>query len=508
MQTDRGQFLGLTSNPEAASGSSSSANYQGADSDRAKGQYKYRIAFELWINDVRNEAMALENWPYGQLDDKTVEGIVKALDVQSESGYNILDLAGLWTTYAWPVDIEKVIDKDRQRRINDIIKAAHERKMKVTCFPSGILNWGMDEILKANPSLQTDNKHELNPFKEESWEWQYKIFDYVAGNFDIDGYHLEAADQGRCKTAECMEKWPDNVAYYSYVTGKLADYLRQKDPNKILITTVQGFGSWGQGFTEEQLGHIVDLTKRVDCLFDQGHHGPYVPPESWVEFIPRLHCSFGNSGDIWIYPPQRWERARWFLPYIGRTGQHLKEFYRAGGRGVMYYQGPVENPSTEVNIAAGGRLMTDIERSVEDVLAETLEHIYRPKDPASLGKLVKIFQRAESAYFEQWDEKRILEQLKVPRPGELHLTNLFGASPSPASYLMEPLLDANGRLRYKQGLTEIYKDTSQIEYNFNDHGRIGRIKQGIEEALADINNIAMSKNEKQVWDDQNVGLQY
>jgi hypothetical protein len=508
MRSDRRQFPSLTSNLELVAGSSAPAKYRGADSDTDRNQYKYRIAFELWINDVRNEAMPQENWPYGELDDKTVDGILRALDVQSESGYNFVDFAGLWTTYAWPVDVGKVVDRDRQRRISGIINAAHERKMKVVCFPSGILNWGMDDILMANPSLQTDNKHELNPLNEGSWKWQYKVFDYVADNYDIDGYHLEAADQGRCGTTECMEQWPDNVAYYCYVTGKLADYLRHKYPSKILITTVQGFGSWGRGFDEGQMSHLLELTNQVDCLFDQGHHGPYVPPEKWREFIPKLHCSFGNSGDIWIYPPQRWERNRWFLPYISRTGQHMKEFYQAGGRGVMYYQGPVENPSTEVNIAAGGRLMTNIGRSVEDVLAETLELIYRPKNPVALGKLVKIYQKAEGAYFGQWDDKRILEQLKVPRPGELHLTNLFGASPGASSYLMEPFLDANGRLQYKQGLTEIYKDISQIEHEFNDQGRIARIRQGIDEALADINNVAMSKDEKQVWDDQNVGLLY
>jgi hypothetical protein len=507
MKTDRRQFLGLApSRPSTAT--ASPAKYRGTDLDTGKDQYKYRIAFNLWINDVRNDAAALENWPYGELDEKTVDSIIRALDVQSESGHNIVDFAGLWTTYAWPVDIDKVIDTQREQRIHKIIKAAHERKMKVACFPSGILNWGMDEILKANPSLRTDNKHELNPLNEESWKWQYKIFDYVANNYDIDGFHLEAADQGRCKTPECMEKWPDNVAYFCYVTGKLADYLRDKYPSKLLITTVQGFGSWGKGFNDEQMGHIVELTKRVDCLFDQAHHGPYVPPESWTEFIPQLHCAFGNSGDIWIYPPQRWERTRWFLPYVGRTGRHMKEFHKAGGRGIMYYQGPVENPSTEINIAAGGRLMTDISKSIDDVLAETLEDLYRPKNPEALRKLVKIYQKAESAYFDQWDEKTILEQLKVPRPGELHLTNLFGASPGSASYLMEPLLDTNGRLHYKQGLIALYNDVAQIESEFEDQGRIRRIRQGIDEALADINNIAQSKNEKQVWDDQNVGLQY
>jgi len=43
-----------------------------------------------------------------------------------------------------------------------------------------------------------------------------------------------AADQGRRKTKECMEKWPDDVAYYCRVTGRMADHLRQKYPKRML----------------------------------------------------------------------------------------------------------------------------------------------------------------------------------------------------------------------------------------------------------------------------------
>ncbi len=154
--------------------------------------------------------------------------------------------------------------------------------MKVICFPSGILNWGFDKILQAHPELGTDNKHEMNPFKEESWKWLYRVFDYAADNYDIDGFHLEAADQGRCKTPECMENWPDNVAYYCYVTGRLADYLRQKHRHMLLVTTIQGFSTWGKGFSAEQVERIVDLSKKVDCMFDQGHRGTYVSPSDWV----------------------------------------------------------------------------------------------------------------------------------------------------------------------------------------------------------------------------------
>jgi hypothetical protein len=186
----------------------------------------------------------------------------------------------------------------------------------------------------------------------------------------------------------------------------------------------------------------------------------------------------------------------------------MKELYQAGGRGIMYYQGPVVNPSTEVNIAFGGRMMMNAERNMEEILSETLQALYRPKNAAAHRKLVGIFQRAESSYFEQWSAERILEKQKSPMPGELHLTNLFGASPGPATYLMEPYLDTDGRKRYKAALVSLLKEVEAIENDFNDNGRIGRIKQGISEALVDVNNIAMSKGEKGVWDDQQVGRQF
>jgi hypothetical protein len=502
---DRREFLSAAA---AGAGLLAATPGRGAGSQRAKEEYQFRLAFNCWINDVRNEAPPLANWPYEALDDQTVEGIVRALDVQSAAGFTVVDLCGLWTTYAWPVEIASVVDGARRRRIERILQAAHARKMKVICFPSGILNWGFDEIIRRNAATQSDNRHEMNPVREESWEWQYKVFDYVAENYDIDGYHLEAADQGRCSSAECREKWPNDVAYYCDVTGRMAAHIRQKYPKMLVITTIQGFSTWGKGFTPEETAKVVELSRKVDCLFDQGHCGTYIPAAEWKSFVAKLGCAYGTSGGLWVYPPQRWDRTRWFLPYTARTGKHLKELYAAGGRGAMYYQGPVANPGTEVNIAFGGQIMCNVAESVEDALAEVLERLYRPKNSAAQRKLVGIFQRAENAYFEQWNVEEIRRQSKTPEPGELHLTSLFGASPGAARYLMEPYLNGEGRRAYKQGLVAILKDLPAIAGEFEDNGRIERIQRGIEETLVDINTIALAKNEKQVWDDSKVGLKF
>src|SRR5207248_1666641 len=124
------------------------------------------------------------------------------------------------------------------------------------------------------------------------------------------------------------------------------------------------------------------------------------------------------------------------------TGAYIKQLYAQGGRGVMFYQGPIVNPGVEVNLAVGGRLMCDVSRGVEDVLMQVLEERYRPKKSTSLRTLADVFLKSERAYFDNWQEAEIEKHDKVPPPGELHLGPLFGDSPGGPTYLNEPFLNA------------------------------------------------------------------
>lgn len=128
--------------------------------------YTHRIAFELWINDVRNEAMPLEPWPYGVIDDKTIDGIVRALDVQAAAGYTAVDFCGLFATNAFPVDLNRAVDRERQSRISAILKACHQRGLKVICFPAGVMTWGFEEIIRSAPRIRSDNPRSMNPLTE------------------------------------------------------------------------------------------------------------------------------------------------------------------------------------------------------------------------------------------------------------------------------------------------------------------------------------------------------
>ena len=317
-------------------------------------------------------------------------------------------------------------------------------------------------------------------------------------NYAIDGIHLEAADQGRCKTPQCSERWPDDVSYYAYVTGRTAEYMRQKHPRLELMATVQGFAPWGTSFTDGQKAALIELSKHVDCIFDQGHGQTYIPQAERSEFISRQHCDYGTSGGVWVYPPQRWPRLNWFLPYTVRAGNHLKQLFEDGGRGVMFYQGPVINPGVEVNIAFGGRMMSDPGKDVGQVLGETLQWLYRPRNENGYRALVNIFERAEDLYFGQWNSEAIRKR-KVPLPGELYLTSMPGATPGPAIYLMEPFLDTAGRLAYKRGLISLLTDLQKIQTQFEDQGRVARIQQCITNVLLSIDDIARAEGEKTIW---------
>jgi hypothetical protein len=144
------------------------------------------------------------------------------------------------------------------------------------------------------------------------------------------------------------------------------------------------------------------------------------------EFVKRLHCVYGTSGGgVWMYPPHRWDRSSWFLPYTKRIGNATKEDYDAGARGSLYYLGPVS---------------------------------------------------------------------------EFYMDELFGNSPGPAGYLEDLYLGGpDGRLAYKKGLASILKILPEIENDFNDHGRVEKIKRSIIFTLMLVNTFSQGRNELKVY---------
>jgi hypothetical protein len=176
----------------------------------------------------------------------------------------------------------------------------------------------------------------------------------------------------------------------------------------------------------------------------------------------------------------------------------IKEQFAQGGRGLMHYQGPVNNPATEVNIACGGLISYDTSQSIEDVVAQVIEDLYRPQSVGAHKKLTEIFLKGEDAYFDQWGDsvERFRKYWKTSPAGEFKLDELHGDSPGPAAYLTDPVfLDGAGRLAYKKALMPLLSDLQEIEESFKDDGRIKAMKRSIIITLTLLNTVMYSKRE-------------
>ncbi len=463
--------------------------------------YKYRIAFGCWINDMRSEALPLQQWPAPHLDDVTVSSVLAAMDVQANAGFNYLDVWGLFATYGYPPDITGAFnDKDRAARVTRLIEEGARRGLKFL-FGMGLFSWGYDQIIRADPAVRGREKggkpldHVMCGATGKAWGYVEKILDAALSRFDFGGVHLESADLGWCQCPECGGKY-GTVGYNVRLNIRAADYIKRKWPDKIVTCIpINWLGGSGRShFDQAEQDRIVELSKHVDCFMDQGWTGTFIPEDQRKAFIGRLHCDYGTSGGLWVYHPGRWDRLSYFLPHTQRSATAIRRHHDDGARGCMFYQGPVINPGVELNIAVGGRLLKDCGRLADDVLGEFVSSYYRPPDADTRKKLVDLFLRAEDAYFGRWDPARFAAAGRV-MPGELLLSDLFGTAPGPAKYLLEPCLDADGRREYAKQLVMILQDLDGLKSRCTDGGRLARIEKAVTMTLTMLETIRSAKGE-------------
>ena len=467
--------------------------------------YKYRIAFGAWINDMRNEPLPLEDWPAPQMDEETIRSAIAAMDVQSEAGFNYLDAWGLFATKRYPLDIVSVFnDKDRRQRVNQLIAAGAERGIKLF-FGLGLMSWGYDEIIQRDPEVRDPASgsmpHAMCSAKKKSWSYVKKIIDTALTQYDFCGVHLESADQGWCQCPKCAGK-DGSIGYNIRLNTQAAQYIKSKWPDKLVtVIPINWLAATRRWFNEDDKKKLIEMSKHIDCFMDQGWRGTYIADKERRDFISKLHCDYATSADAHLYHSVRWDRSTYFLPYVRRMGEAIKLHYDEGARGCMFYQGPVSNPATEINIAAGGRMLRDTTKKPEDALAESIELYYKPKSEVARQKLADIFLRAEEAYCSGWDPKaftagRDPNSPWIGMPGEFYINEkLNGNCPGAATYLLEPYLNAAGRKACMQGLMSLLKDLAPIENSFNDRGRIERIKRGMIVTLNLISTIQVCKGE-------------
>lgn len=443
----------------------------------------HRLAFGCWINDMRNTAAPLSQWPAPHGDDATVEGMVRTLDVISESGYQYLDTFGLYATGEYPLDIVSAFcDEERNRRVNAIFEAAAQRGIRMS-MPLGLMTWGYDRIIVEDPSVRgldaagEPHAHAMCGAKEKSWAYIEKLIDTLFARHDFGAVHLESADLGYCMCPECTGQY-GVVGYNARLNARAADYIKSTHPDVLVYTCPISWAPFcldEEGkqptFAGEDLEHIIALSEHIDVFMDQGHRGRLL---AW-EDVPKLKCAYGTSGGLWVYHGTRQDRLSYFLPYPNRAAAHLRDHFDHGTRATLYYQGPMVNPAVEVTSAVAGRIMREPHRDPREALEEVVELYYRPRSEQVRRGLADVFTTAEEAYFGQWHAEAFREQHKTIMPGEFCLGHLFGTCPDAALFLAEPYLDTAGREACSAGIKRALASLETLRGQAEDGGRIERM---------------------------------
>ena len=440
--------------------------------------YTFRTAQGVWINDMRNRAFPNSQWPCVVLDDRSLRDLKANIRLQAASGFDSLTVFGLLTASSWRPDLGRTVPRQRRRQVRSVLETAHDCGLKVL-YGLGVYSWGFDEIIAHDAKVRGPNPHAMCGSRQASRNWMERVVDYLLQEYRFDGFHLEASDQGRCTCPDCAPE--SNAAYYSRINAQTAAYIRQASPEAVLMANMCGYLRWPETIARSEWPHLQELGRHLDFLIDAGHAGFHIRPSQRRQFIRQLPCAYGTSGGVWVYPPQRWNRRRWFLPYTRRTGDHLAQLHAEGGRAVEYYMGPAHNPGVEVNIAFGGRKLCDVSRDNGDILREVVESLYAPVDAKARQGVARLFEEAEEAFFASFDPNRLPDGR--PR-GELHLTSLKGIHPGSAHYLQ--VMAPKDRAAYGRRLQKLLPALDRLEPRVGAKTRIRRIGACIRTVLDDI----------------------
>lgn len=463
-------------------------------------QFAYRIAYGCWLNDSRTEPIVDESWPSIRIDEHTLESLDMTMDFLHSAGYNAFDVFGLLTNNNWTQDIVSTVDEKRKSQVRQVIDIVHRHDLKLI-YGLGVYSWGFDDYIAHNSEVRGTSKQAMCASSPAAEKVMYKVIDFVVDNFAIDGFHLEAADQGRCVCDKCRKY--DDVEYFNRINLLVANYIRNRWPDKVLLMNTSGYLAWGDTFSKEELDSLVPLCNTIDVFIDVGSHGYFVDTSDRKDFIRSIDASFGTANGFWIYPPQRWNRLRWFVPHLQQNHWNLKEVFAAGGTSCELYLAPLINPGVEMTILCNGLFLQNPVRSIDEILNEGIGMLYGELNGDDQRFLASIFKDAENYFFNSFNpiRNRSVEETysdgverifswsknhpELAVPGELFLERLFGLGAGYPCYLTVHF-DSEGRQTYYESMKSLLVRAVDIAKRNPKCVRLQRIVEAIEATIDDI----------------------
>ena len=430
--------------------------------------FDYRTVLGVWINDLCS-VPRLEQWPSIVLDAALERDLVQYFDVMREERLDSIILWGLLASYRWEPGFRESVSAEREQAVRRILDAAHERGIKIL-YGLGLYSWGFDEIIRVNPDVRGTNPHAMCGSKEASHEMMERLIDYLVGTFAFDGFHFESADQGRCECEQCRAK--SDSQYHLELNERTAGYARSKWPEM----TIEVFCPIRKGTKSDWL-IWQDASQHFTFFIDDHDFTNRFGCDSRKEIISLLQCAYGTMSGTCVYPPQRWDRLRWFIPVIDKRARHYRELVADGGTAVVIVGAPLVNPAEETTLRCSAALAAAPSRSVASVLVEVMERMFRPQTKSVAEELADIFWAAEKAY---WCNVNFLTE-----GGVLYLEPLCGTTAGPPIHLQTRMYD-HGLHLYQVALGDIRERFGRIEGELGDRDCGGRVVACLDSVLRDV----------------------
>jgi hypothetical protein len=422
-----------------------------------------------WITDLSSRPDPEADWPSMRLDARLLDDYRASLAVLHRLGFNEIVIWGLYVSRAWPVDIRSAVQPARGALVEKLIDLAHSRNLRVYSG-LGVYSWGFEEILKAHPNLGRGDPSLLCASEPEAWRWMQKVVDYVFERFPIDGISMQSADQGRCRCDRCHAY--SDAEYHALLNRRVAGYVRSRWPAKTI-----GVNSWGLRFEDPgSLPSLIQIGRSVDYIIDVHDSSRRRQPDYRRKIIQSVACDFGTLGGPQVEPPQHWRRDRWFLPTLRRTGEHLAELSRDGGRACEYFFHILANPGDELTLWVAGKMLSDPQVSWRSHAESSIEELYEARRASVRDALLALFLEAEEAYFEHGPDAA---------SGTVSLEPLVSDRPGPPVYVTKRLQPAQ-RATYAARLSRLRQEAARLAVEVPRKDRVRRIIACLDHALRDV----------------------
>jgi hypothetical protein len=317
--------------------------------------------------------------------------------------------------------------------------------------------------IKADPDIMCASK-------EASWKWQEAVVRFFLNRYDIDGFHMESADRGRCWCSQCRKI--DNIAYHARINERTTTLIKQIAPDKVVGIATCGLVLEGL----RDLTALRQMARGADYLADYNeYHFTHDPLKAnrqqvWFNDRPAVVRELAPVaiGTMIHFRDAGLDRLTWFTPAPQTIVMIIGNAYRDGCRALEYYSmGAFNNPGHELNNYVTGYALGHPDQSWQEVLEAVTDRLYRPKSAEARKDLVEFFRDAELSCLAN-DAAFNMESKLV----------------SPVTYFYDAI--PFKQLRYQRELELHLKEARRLEPSIGDKERAERLIMCLEHTITTV----------------------